>query len=111
VIDALGKLGITGQRAQMPYEDASIWVNLGAGSALLVHAYPLGVVDRNNYTVVDERRVAGIAIQQVRGASGFLSSRFECSGDEYWIAGSTPPGFPNIDAFIERFISALACPP
>jgi hypothetical protein len=110
VIDALGKLGITGQRAQLPFRDASMWANFGTGSHLFVNAYPLGTVDRD-YTVIEERQLAGIAVQDVRRGTGSVSTRFECSGDEYWVAGALPPGFANMDAFIERFISALACSP
>ena len=110
VIDALGRLGITGQRAQLPFRDASIWADLGSGSQLFVSAYPLGTVDRN-YIVLDERRLAGITVQHVQRPSATISSRFECSGDEYWVGGAVPPGFADLDAFVERFISALACSP
>ena len=111
VIDALGTLGITGQRAQLPFRDASIWADLGAGSQLFVSAYPLGTVDRN-YTVIDERQLAGIGVQHVRRPSDpAIRSRFECAADEYWVRGAVPPGFTDMDAFVERFISALACSP
>jgi hypothetical protein len=113
VINALGTLGIKGQRAQLPYQEASIWADFGtAASALLVSAFPLGVVDRN-YTVIDERRLSGVAVQHVRRPSSDdrTSSRFECSGDEYWVSGAVPPGFADMDAFVERFITALACSP
>jgi hypothetical protein len=111
VIDALDRLGIMGQRAQLPFRDASIWADMGTGSQLFVNAYPVGTVDRN-YTVTDERRLAGIQVQHVRRPSypdGMTSSRFECAGDEYWVRGAVPPGFTDPDAFVERFISALAC--
>ena len=111
MIDALGTLGITGQRAQLPFRDASIWADLGAGSQLFVSAYPLGTVDRN-YTVIDERQLAGIGVQHVRRPSDpAIRSRFECAADEYWVRGAVPPGFTDMDAFVERFISALACSP
>jgi hypothetical protein len=111
VIDALRTLGITGQRAQLPFRDAAIWVDLGRGSALFVNAYPLGTADRND-TVIDERQLAGITVQHVRrpsSADGTMSTRFECSREEYWVGGAVPPGFADMDAFVERFIRALAC--
>jgi hypothetical protein len=111
VIDALRTLGITGQRAQLPSRDAAIWADLGRGSALFVNAYPLGTADRN-YTVIDERQLAGIKVQHVRrpsSADGTMSTRFECSREEYWVGGAVPPGFADMDAFVERFIRALAC--
>jgi hypothetical protein len=110
VIDALGTLGITGQRAQLPFRNASIWADFGtAASALFVSAYPLGTVDRN-FSVVDERQFAGIAVQHVRRPpDATMSSRFECSGDEYWVNGVVPPGFADMDAFVDRLIRALAC--
>jgi len=45
----------------------------------------------------------------VQCPSGTISSRFECSGDEYWIFGADPPGFQNIDVFVERFVGVLGC--
>lgn len=113
VINALARLGITGQRAQLPFRDATIWADLGTGSQLFVNAYPLGTADRN-FTVIDERQLAGIAVQHVRRPSypdGTISSRFECSGDEYWFGGAVPPGFADMDAFVERFLGALVCSP
>jgi len=108
VINALAKLGITGNRAQLPYQGANIWADFGAGRRFFVNAYPLGVADRN-YTVLDQRQVAGITVQHVQRQSGTISSRFECSGDEYWVDGADPPGFQNIDVFVERFIGVLGC--
>ncbi len=113
VINALGTLGITGLRAQLPFRDASIWADLGSGSQLFVNAYPLGTVDRN-FTVIDDRQVAGIRVQHVwrpSSADGVTSSRFECTSDEYWVRGAVPPGFVDIDALVERFIGALGCRP
>lgn len=109
VIGALAKLGITAQRAQIPFQEASVWADFGAGRHFFVSAYSLGVVDRN-YTVLDERQVGGTRIQHVQRSSGTISSRFECSGDEYWVNGADPPGFQNMDVFVERFIGVLGCP-
>lgn len=111
VIGALAKLGITGQRAQLEFTSASIWANFGAGSHLFVFAHQLRSVDRG-YTVLDERRVAGILVQHVTfPSSDTIRSQFECSADEYWIFGAVPPGFTSLDAFVERFISVLGCSP
>ena len=109
MIAALGTLGITGQRAQLPFNEASIWADFGSGRHLFVTAYPFSTVDRN-YTVIDERQIARILVQHVQRASGTISSRFECSGDEYWVAGADPPGLPNIDVFVERLVSVVCSP-
>ena len=109
VIAALGALGITGQRAQLPFNEASIWADFGSGRHLFVTAYPLSTVDPS-YTVIDERQIARILVQHVQRASGTISSRFECSGDEYWVAGADPPGFRNIDVFVERLVSVVCSP-
>ncbi len=108
VISALAKLGITANRAQLPYQEANVWADFGNGRHFFASAYPLGVVDRN-YTVLDERQIGGTRIQHVQRPSGTISSRFECSGDEYWIFGADPPGFQNIDVFVERFVGVLGC--
>ena len=108
VINALAKLGITGNRGQLPYQGANVLADFGNGRYLSVNAYPLAVVDRN-YTVLDERQFGGTRIQHVQHSSPTIGSRFECSDDEYWIFGADPPGFQNIDVFVERFISVLGC--
>jgi len=111
VISALWKIGISGQRAQLPFRDASIWADFGGGRHFFVSAYPLGVVDPSRYSVIDERMVAGTRVQHVQFPSSTISTRFECSDDEYWLSGADPPGFQNMDAFVERLISVLACSP
>lgn len=111
MINVLRRLGVTGQRAQVPFRDATIWADLGTGSELFVNAYPLGTVDPN-FTVVDQRQLAGTRVQHVRRPTypqGTTSSRFECSGNEYWVRGAVPPRFADMDAFVERFINALLC--
>jgi hypothetical protein len=111
IITALGELGVSGQRAQLPFKDASIWAELGPGAQLFVNAYPLGTVDPN-YTVVDERQLGGIRVQHVRrpgSPTGTITNRFECSGAEYWINGTVQPQFTDMDTFLGRFVRALGC--
>jgi hypothetical protein len=109
VIDALGRLGITGQRAELPFENAAIWADFGPGSQLFVNATRTGT-GRGEFRVVDERQLEGIRVQRVEYASGPPPrQRFECSTDTYEVSGAVPPGFPNMDQFVSRFIRALGC--
>jgi len=109
VIDALGRLGITGQRAELPFENAAIWADFGTGSQLFVNATRTGT-GRGEFRVVDERQLEGIRVQRVEYASGPPPrQRFECSTDTYEVSGAVPPGFPNMDQFVSRFIRALGC--
>jgi hypothetical protein len=109
VIDALARLEITGQRAELPFNNAAIWADFGAGSQLFVNAAPTGTT-RGQFTVIDERQLEGTRVQRVQ-YSGFSSPRyrFECSADTYEVDGATPPGFADMDAFVSRFIRALGC--
>jgi hypothetical protein len=102
VINALAALEIKGQRAQLPYEDASIWADLGGGSFLFVHAGRTGT-DRGVFTVIDERQVQGIRVQRVQYGTN-ATHRFECSGDTYTVSG-----FIEMYGLVARFIRALGC--
>jgi hypothetical protein len=109
VIDALARLGVTGQRAQLPYQDASIWAQFGTGSQLFVSAGPTGTRG-GDFTVVDERQLAGLRVQRVQYASDPpLRHRFECSADTYEVRGAVPLGFSDMNSFVTGFIRELGC--
>jgi hypothetical protein len=109
VIDALARLGIPGRRAELPFNNAAIWAEVGAGSQVFVNAAPTGT-SRGEFTVIDERTLEGVRVQRVQYASGPPPRyRFECSADTYEVYGAVPPGFADMDAFVSRFIRALGC--
>lgn len=109
VIDTLARLGVTSQRAELPFNNAAIWAQFGTGSQLFVNAWPTGT-DRGEFSVIDERQLEGTRVQRVQYAgSPPPRHRFECSGDTYEVSGAVPPGFTDMDAFVARFIRALGC--
>ena len=113
VISALAALGISGRRAQLPYQEASIWAELGPGSHLFVSAYPTRSLAREaRFTVLDERRLDGIRVQHAQhDGSQSDHHRFECAVDTYMVRGAVPPGFRDTYAFVAGLIRALGCVP
>jgi len=109
IVDALFVLGLEGQRAEYsPTTSASIWVPLEDDAALYLHAFPTGT-DRGDFSVIDERVIAGITVQRVEYASGPIRDRFECEGVTYQVDGATPPGFSTMDALLAELIDVLGC--
>jgi hypothetical protein len=111
IIGALAALGVTGQRAQHPYQDsASIWANFGTGSHFFVNTAPTrNLAGERSFSVLDERQVEGIRIRYAQYDGGSTHHRFECSGITYNVNGAVPPGFSDMYAFMARFIRALGC--
>lgn len=108
VIDALATLGITGIRAELSFEGASIWAQ-AEGWRLFVGAYRTATMS-GEFTVIDERRLEGVRVQRVEYSSGPPPRhRFECAADTYEVRGDVPPGFADMDALVGRFIRALGC--
>jgi hypothetical protein len=107
VIDALARLGITGQRAELPFENAEIWARVGTGH-LFVSAGPTRTRG-GDFTVIDRRQLEGIPVQRVEYGGPPLRHRFACSSDTFEVRGAVPPGFTDMDAFVARFIRALGC--
>ena len=107
VIGALARLGISGQRAQLPFENASIWARLTTGE-LFVSASRSGTAGADA-AVVDERQIEGIHVRRVQYGGPPLRRRFECGDDTYEVWGATPPGSADIDVFVGQFIRALDC--
>jgi hypothetical protein len=102
VIDALAELGLTGMRAELPYEDAGI---------LTVHALRVDR-DRGEFVVTGTRQSGAIEVE-----AGALSPssgdrrRFHCGDLRYYVGGTAPPPFADLDAFVDAFISVIDCTP
>ena len=108
VIGALATLGITGERAELPFENASIWAH-GSGWQLYVNDSRMGTAP-SGFTVIDERQLEGVRVQRVQYSSGPPPRhRFECATDTYEVRGTVPPGFADMDVLVGRFIRALGC--
>jgi hypothetical protein len=108
VADALAVLGVEAERAEYSPDGAFMWAPLGNDSALFVHAFRTGA-DRGDLSLIRERIVAGITVQQVEYASGPVRDRFACEDVTYEVEGATPPGFTTIDELLAEFISVLGC--
>lgn len=108
VADALAVLGIQAQRAEYSPTSAFMWAPFEDDSALFVHAFRTGT-ERGDFSVIGERVIAGITVQQVEYASGPVRDRFACEEVTYEVEGATPPGFPSYDAFLSEFITILEC--
>ncbi|HET7684972.1 MAG TPA: hypothetical protein VFM19_01025 [Candidatus Limnocylindria bacterium] len=110
IIEALARLGISGQRAELhPLGEASIWAKVSTGD-LFVNAGPIRTED---FVVADSRRLEGSLVERGRysNAAGTspLEYRFECIAVRYHAKGPVPPGFADMDTFVGRLIRALAC--
>jgi hypothetical protein len=108
ITDALAVLGLEAERAEYSPTSAFMWVPFEGDDALYVHAFPTGT-DGGEFTVLDERLVAGRTVQLVEYASGPVRDRFECDDVTYEVEGATPPGFASFDAFLFEFIAILGC--
>lgn len=106
--DAMAVLGLEAERAAYSPTSAIMWVQLEGNAALYVHAFPIGT-DGGEFSVLEERLVAGRAVQRIEYASGPVRDRFECEDVTYEVEGDTPPGFATIDAFLAEFIPLVGC--
>src|SRR5688572_5168067 len=100
VIGALATLGVTGRRAQHPYQDsASIWAELGTGMHFFVHVAPTSaLVGERSFSILDERQLEGIRVAHARYEGGSTHHRFDCSGINYKVIGALPPGYTDMYA-------------
>lgn len=108
IVDALFVLGLEGQRAEYSPTSAVIWVPLEDDAALNVHAFPTGT-DGGEFSVRDERLIAGSTVQRVEYASGPVRDRFECADVTYEVDGATPPTFSTFDALLTELLPILGC--
>lgn len=109
VVDALARLGVVGQRAQLPFQNASIYAQSGTAPALFVGAWPAGTT-HGDFTVVDHRQLGGVPVDLVRYPTiQDPAYRFACAQDTYEVNGIPPPIFQDMDTFVSRLIDALGC--
>jgi hypothetical protein len=108
IADALSVLGLDAQRAEYSPLGAAMWAPLAGDAALFVDAHATGT-DRGDAQVSDERVLADITVRTVEYASGLVRERFACGDVTYEVGGSTPPGFPTLDAFLTELIPLLGC--
>jgi hypothetical protein len=111
IITALDELGLHGLRAQLPFENADIWVRIDAQRELGVSALPVAS-DGSEFEVVATRRVGAVDIET--GDSGSVGGevhRFECGDLRYYVGGHAPPPFVTVESFIDAFLGVIDCPP
>jgi hypothetical protein len=109
VIGALGGLGISAMRAEIPYDNANIWAQLDGSRELFVSAVPVPS-DNASFVVSDRRDSNGVTIESGEHAGlGDPAVRFTCSGTNYYVRGDVPGDYRDIDAFIDALLLALDC--
>jgi hypothetical protein len=111
VIDALAKLGLTGMRAELPFENAAIWVRIDNARALTISALRFDS-DRGEFVVTGTRQSGGIEVEKgTLSVPSGESHRFQCGDVRYYVGGTAPPPFADLDAFVDAFISVIDCTP
>lgn len=109
VIGALGGMGISGMRAEFPYDNANIWAQLDGRRELFVSAVPVPS-DAASFVVSDRRDSNGVTIEYGEHAGlDDPAVRFTCSGTNYYVRGDIPVDYRDIDAFLDAFLLALEC--
>lgn len=108
MIEALRRVGVAGQRAELAAVDAMIWAQMRTG-LLFVSAGPTSTRGRDFY-VIDESRIEGLRVERIQYMSGPpVRYRFECVDEEYVVWGAVPPTALSMESFVSLFIHALGC--
>lgn len=111
IVDALAALGLEGGRGETPYDNAVIAVYFDSSHDLSVSALPIEK-DRADYVVLGTRTTRGIEVEQVQSLiPGRASYRFGCGDLRYFVGGTAPPSFADLDAFIDAFLDVIDCTP
>jgi hypothetical protein len=111
VIDALAELGLTGMRAQLPFENADIWVRGDDGRDLTISALRIDS-DRSDFVVTGTRQSGGIEVQTDDVSVSYGEHhRFHCGDLRYYVGGWTQPPFADLEALIDAFIGVIDCTP
>lgn len=109
IVGALSMLGIEGVPAELNFESAAIGAVFDDGSELYIGGFRTGT-DGGDFIVRSERRIKGLVVLNVSYPStSDFRERFDCGGITYEIQGGTPPGFGDIDDFLEGMIDKLGC--
>ncbi len=96
-------------RAEIPFDNANIWVPLAAGGELFVSAV-FTDTDHATFNVDDERVRSGVTVEYgTHAGSGAAAIRFRCSDTNFYVHGDPPSEFADIDAFVDAFLMALNC--
>lgn len=111
VIAALAELGLEGWRAQLPFENADIWVRIDDARQLSVSVLPLRR-DPGGFVAVSTRSIRGVQVEKGDPSEyeGDLY-QFRCGDLRYFVGGFAPPPFADLDSFIEALLGAIECPP
>jgi hypothetical protein len=108
VIAALTALGVEGMRAELPFENASIWAPSDSGE-LFVNAIPVSS-DNAEFVVVSHESVGDIEVERGHYADDVRDvMRFACDDIVYYVDGDPPADFSDISAFVAELIPALGC--
>ena len=109
VIEVLSRLGIVAMRAEIPFENANLWAELGDGRELFVSAVPVSS-DNSSFVVSEQRLSAGVMLAYgTHAGSGDAAVRFTCSDRNYYVRGDAPDGYADMDLFVEALVLALEC--
>jgi hypothetical protein len=108
VIEALGQIGLSGQRAENPGRNAYIWVPVG-DRGLYVGAYAIAD-DRSSFNVTKRRTFNELTIEvgNYAGDDRTLEG-FTCNGIRYYLNGDLPPGFNDLSTLVDQFAEAVQC--
>ncbi len=108
VIDALARMGLAGWEVEHSFRDAAIWVRIDNSRQLLVTGYTLER-DQTPFAVEARRRSRGVEVELGAGTSGDPLHRFRCGDVRYYVSGTPPPPFVNLNDVVDAFIVAVNC--
>jgi len=109
-IDALGRIGLPAGPNEHGFTNAFLWAGSPDASELLVSAVHIED-DGSDFVARGQRTIAGVPVENgVFGGSGAdIADRFVCRGVNYYIRGTPPTYFADVDAFIAAFVAVLGC--
>lgn len=108
VAKAMGELGLDAMQVEYQLNGAFMWAQVGNDAEVFVSAYPTDI-EGHDFTVLDERRLAGLTVQRIEYESGDTRNRFVCHSVAYQAFGAPPPRFATFDEFVEALIPSLGC--
>ena len=86
---------VEAQRAEYSPSGAALWAPLGEDSALFVYAHRTGA-SRGEFTVIDERFLAGVTVRTVEYTSLPTRDRFACNDFTFEVWGPAPSGSGSV---------------
>jgi hypothetical protein len=100
-------------RAELPFGNATsaIWVRIDDARALTISALRIDS-DRGEFVVAGTRQSGGVEVEKgTLSVSSGERLRFQCGDVRYYVGGTAPPPFEDLDAFVDAFISVIDCTP